>query len=70
MDLGQVRWLKIPLLLGGVPLIVGLSLFLFWLVTRWSWLNLVGLFTLYAGLVSVLAGLVGLGIAILKTMRA
>ena len=48
--------LKIPLVFGTVPLTVGLSIFLFWLVTDWKWLQLIGIVTLCVGFGSVLAG--------------
>lgn len=64
------RGLKIPLVLGCVPLTVGLCVFLLWLATDWKWLPIVGMFTLYAGLVSVLAGLGCLGVWILTMIRS
>src|SRR5436190_1014646 len=62
--------LKIPLVFGTVPLTVGLSIFLFWLVTDWKWLQLIGIVTLCVGFGSVLAGLVCLGIWTLKMVRS
>jgi hypothetical protein len=69
MAMGKAPWLKTPLLLGGAPLAAGISVFLLWACTRWQWLILVGLCVLCAGLVSVIAGLIGVGIAITKMVR-
>jgi hypothetical protein len=49
--------LKIPFLLGAVPLSVGVFVFLLWVVTKWEWLPLAGVITLYGGCGSVLLGL-------------
>jgi hypothetical protein len=51
-------WLLAPFVLGAAPLTVGLSIFLFWLVTGWMWLQFAGLLTLYAGFGLVVVGLV------------
>jgi hypothetical protein len=70
MRLATSSGLKIPLVFGAVPLTVGLSIFLFWLVTDWKWLQFIGLVTLCLGFGSVLAGFVYLGIWVLKMVRS
>jgi hypothetical protein len=64
------RRLKLPLLLGAIPLATGISIFLLWLMTGWTPLMFAGLATLYAGFLLVLGGLVVLGVAIVKMIRA
>jgi hypothetical protein len=51
------RELKSPFLLGAVPLAMGVSIFLLWLVTEWRWLPFLGILTLYGGCGAVLLGL-------------
>jgi hypothetical protein len=70
MASGEARWLKIHLLLGVIPLAVGVSVFLLWLVTGWTWLMVVAPYVLLAGLISVLAAFASLVVAITKTIRA
>ncbi len=45
---------------GAVPLIVGVSVFLLWLVTRWDQLMTAGVATLYAGAFMLLIGVLEL----------
>jgi len=45
---------------GAVPLIVGVSVFLLWLVTRWDQLMMAGVATLYAGSFMLLIGILEL----------
>jgi hypothetical protein len=45
---------------GAVPLIVGVSVFLLWLVTRWDQLMMAGVATLYAGSFMLLVGVLEL----------
>lgn len=54
------RTFRIALLCGLLPLLVGLSLFVLWIITRWDWLVVGGFVTLYGGLVSVLIGAIAL----------
>jgi hypothetical protein len=49
---------RIALFCGATPLIVGTSIFVLWLFTRWEWLKLAGAGTLVAGALSCLAGVV------------
>ena len=66
----QLRWLKVPLILGAAPLITGISLFLLWVFTEWRWLPIAGMFVICAGFASVVSGLVYLGAGILKRIRS
>lgn len=47
---------RIALICGFVPLIVGSSIFLLWLVTRWPSLMFAGLLTIYGGVAFILIG--------------
>ena len=51
---------RVALFCGAIPLIVGVSIFLLWLVTRWDWLMLAGVFTIYGGIGLFLIGSVAL----------
>ena len=55
------RSYRVALICGALPLLVGISIFLLWLLTRWDWLMLAGLFTLYGGLAIFLIGSISLG---------
>jgi hypothetical protein len=50
------------LLCGACPLVVGVTIFLLWLVTRWDWLILAGLCTIVGGVVAFLIGAFSLAI--------
>ncbi len=54
------RAYQIALACGLVPLVVGTSIFVLWLVTRWNWLIPTGMLTIAAGMVVVGTGLVAL----------
>ncbi len=40
---------RAALICGALPLLAGVSIFLLWLVSRWEWLMVAGIFTLYGG---------------------
>ena len=54
------RTFRIALLCGLLPLLVGVSLFVLWIITGWDWLMVGGFFTLYGGLASFLIGAIAL----------
>lgn len=54
----MTRWLRAAVVLGLIPLATGMSIFLLWLLTRWDWLMLAGIFTIYGGVACVTGGLV------------
>ncbi|MGV3755088.1 MAG: hypothetical protein ACO1QS_06875 [Verrucomicrobiota bacterium] len=56
------RLLKLAFLCGALPLFIGTLIFLTWLITRWDWLMLAGLVTIFLGLVCFVMGVVGLSI--------
>ena len=45
---------------GATPLLGGVLIFLLWLVTRWDWLMMAGLFTVFGGVVIFLIGAIAL----------
>ena len=45
---------------GVLPLLVGISLFLLWLITRWDWMKMAGIFTLYGGVAVFFIGAIAL----------
>jgi hypothetical protein len=47
------RALKIAILCGAVPLLLGTLIYTAWRFTRWPWLETAGLFVIFAGLISV-----------------
>lgn len=51
---------RVALICGTLPLLVGVSIFVLWLVTRWDWLTLAGFYTLFGGVVIFLVGVVAL----------
>jgi hypothetical protein len=51
------RLLRAAMICGLLPLGTGVGIFLLWLIARWDWLMMAGLFTVYGGIVSVLVGL-------------
>ncbi|MEP6671006.1 MAG: hypothetical protein ABJF10_17735 [Chthoniobacter sp.] len=57
----QRKAYRVALLCGAIPLVVGVSIFLLWLLTRWGWLMTAGIFTLYGGVAFFLVGVVALG---------
>ncbi len=54
------RTFRVAVLSGLLPLLVGVSLFVLWIISRWDWLMVGGFVTLYGGLVSFLIGVVAL----------
>jgi hypothetical protein len=52
---------RVALLCGTVPLVVGLSVFLLWLLTRADGLMLLGVFVLFGGLAFFAVGVLALG---------
>jgi hypothetical protein len=61
--------LRAPLWLGAVPLLIGIGIFIAWVVTGWQGWMLVGVGMLLAGLVSVVSGLVLLARRFILTTR-
>jgi hypothetical protein len=43
------RAYRVALICGVIPLLIGVPMFLLWLITRWDWLIMAGIFTLYGG---------------------
>lgn len=41
---------------GAAPLLIGVSIFLLWIITRWDWLMLAGVATLYGGVAAFFIG--------------
>src|SRR5215470_3351032 len=70
MHLPTTRRVKVPLVFGPAPLTIGISVFLLWLITGWRWLEVVGIFVLYTGFVSVVSGLVLLALWVLRRIRS
>jgi hypothetical protein len=56
------RLLKLAFLCGTLPLVTGTLIFLTWLITRWDWLMLAGLITIFLGLVWFVIGSIGLSL--------
>jgi len=56
------RLLKTAFLCGVLPLSAGTLVFLAWLITRWDWLMVAGLVTIFLGLVCFVMGAVGLSL--------
>jgi hypothetical protein len=54
------RTFRVAVLSGLLPLLVGVSLFVLWIITRWDWLVAGGFVMLYGGLVSFLIGAIAL----------
>ncbi len=57
----MIRALRVALLCGALPLLVGVSIFVLWLLTRWDGLVMAGFITLYAGVVVFVVGAGALG---------
>ena len=47
---------RIALTCGVTPLLVGVTIFLLWLITRWDWLMIAGAATLYGGVAAFFVG--------------
>jgi hypothetical protein len=54
------RTYRIATICGATPLLVGVVIFLLWLVTRWDWLMAAGMFTIYGGVAMLLFGAIAL----------
>ena len=54
------RAFRVALICGVLPLLFGVSIFLLWLVTRWDWLEMAGVFTLFGGVALFLVGAIAL----------
>ena len=52
---------RVALFCAAFPLLVGISIFVLWLTTRWDWLMVAGWFTICGGLVFFFVGLASLG---------
>ena len=64
------RWLRVSVVCGATPLVVGTGIFLAWFITRWTWLAAAGLITIYAGLVLFTVGTVCLGVYVVRSLRS
>ena len=47
---------RLALTCGAVPLLLGVSIFFLWVITRWDWLMMAGVATLYAGVAAFFIG--------------
>ena len=54
------RAYRVALISGALPLLVGVSLFTLWIITRWDWLIMAGVFALYGGVAIFCVGAVAL----------
>lgn len=54
------RAYRVALICGALPLLVGVLIFLVWLITRWDWLMMAGIFTLYGGVAVFFIGAIAL----------
>jgi len=54
------RAYQVALFCGSFPLLVGVSIFLLWLITRWEWLMMAGSNTLFGGVALFTIGVVAL----------
>jgi hypothetical protein len=69
-DLDPIRSYRVVLLCGGVPVAVGSSIFVLWWITRWEWLMMAGLGTIFGGILLLLVGsvfLIRFGLAAART---
>lgn len=64
------RWLKAALLLGIVPLAIGIAVFATWMITRADWLMGAGMITICVGIANVAMGLVCLCVYLWQARRA
>ncbi len=51
---------RVALICGILPLFIGVSIFVLWLITSWNWLMLAGIFTLSGGSAAFLLGILAL----------
>lgn len=54
------RTYRVALICGAFPLFVGVSIFMLWLITRWDWLMVAGIYTIYGGVAIFLVGVIAL----------
>ena len=54
------RVYRVALICGAAPLLIGVSIFILWLITRWDWLMMAGIFTLYGGVAIFVVGVLAL----------
>jgi hypothetical protein len=54
------RAYRFALICGALPLLVGVLIFLMWLITGWDWLMMAGMFTLYGGVAVFFIGAIAL----------
>ena len=54
------RAYRLALVCGAFPLLIGVSIFVLWLITRWDWLMMAGIFTFYGGVAVFLVGVLAL----------
>jgi len=52
------KLLKVSVALVSIPLVLGVSIFILWLLTKWGILTLAGIFTIEGGLVCVVIGII------------
>ena len=53
---------RIALFCGATPLLLGIAIFLAWLVTRWDWLAAAGIFNIEGGLALFVIGVISLAL--------
>lgn len=54
------RACQVALICGALPLLVGILIFLMWFITRWNWLMMAGMFTLFGGVAVFFIGAIAL----------
>ncbi len=60
---------RIALFCGATPLILGIAIFLAWLVTRWDWLSVAGILNIAGGLALFALGLASLAFFVWAGIR-
>ncbi len=55
---------------GATPLVTGVSIFILWIITRWEWLILAGLLTLFGGPIVFVFGILALAQYYQSAMRS
>ncbi len=63
------RLLKCSIALGTSPLIIGTFIYSTWRLTRWQWLEMMGLMTILIGLIAFLSGAVCLTLHLKRESR-
>ena len=54
------RAYRVALICGAIPFLVGVSIFMLWLIMRWGGLMMAGIYTLYGGVAIFLVGVLAL----------